>query len=105
MSCSSRICADHECSTVEEMQDRIAGGMYVLLRQGSACHNLKTLAKGITPFNSRRCVLCADDCQPKTILSEGHLDHHLRICREEGIDPITAIQMASLNAAECFGLK
>lgn len=102
---AARIRADHECSTVEEMQDRIARGMYVLLRQGSACHNLKTLAKGITPFNSRRCVLCADDCQPKTILSEGHLDHHLRICREEGIDPITAIQMASLNAAECFGLK
>nr|WP_315024542.1 adenine deaminase [uncultured Aminipila sp.] len=102
---AARIHTDHECATVEEMQDRIARGMYVLLRQGSACHNLKELLKGVTPLNSRRCLLCADDCQPKTILSIGHLDNHLRICVGEGMDPIIAIQMASLNSAECFGLE
>ncbi len=101
---AARIRTDHECSTVEDMHDRIARGMYVLLRQGSACHNLRDLLKGVGPFNSRRCLLCADDCQPKTILSVGHLDNHLRICVEEGIEPMMAIQMASLNAAECFGL-
>ncbi|MEF9960571.1 MAG: adenine deaminase [Niameybacter sp.] len=101
---AARIHTDHECDTVEEMHERIARGIYVLLRQGSACHNLRPLIKGLTPQNSRRCLLCADDCQPKTILSEGHLDNHLRICVEEGIDPIIALQMASLNAAECFGL-
>lgn len=95
---------DHECSSVEEMRDRISRGMYVLLRQGSACHNLRTLLKAVTPANSRRCVLCSDDRQPETILSLGHLDNHLQICVEEGLDPITAIQMASLNAAECFEL-
>lgn len=103
--CATRIGADHECATIEEMHDRISRGMYVLLRQGSACHNLRTLAKGVTPFNSKRCLLCADDCQPKTILNVGHLDNNLRMCVEEEISPITAIQMASLNAAECFGLK
>jgi len=102
---AARIRTDHECSSVEEMQDRIARGMYVLLRQGSACHNLRDLLKGVTPMNSRRCLFCADDCQPKTILSSGHLDNHLRICAEEGIDPMLALQMASLNAAECFGLE
>ncbi|MHC1723907.1 MAG: adenine deaminase [Aminipila sp.] len=102
---AARIHTDHECATVEELQDRIARGMYVLLRQGSACHNLRVLLKGVTHLNSRRCLLCADDCQPKTILSIGHLDNHLRICVDEGIDPITAIQMASLNSAECFGLE
>lgn len=102
---SARILADHECSTVEEMQDRIDNGMYVLLRQGSACHNLRTLLKGVTSENSRRCLLCSDDRQPKTILEEGHLDNHLKICVEEGIDAITAIRMATLNAAECFGLQ
>lgn len=102
---SARILADHECSTVEEMQDRIDNGMYVLLRQGSACHNLRTLLKGVTTENSRRCLLCSDDRQPKTILEEGHLDNHLKICVEEGIDAITAIRMATLNAAECFGLQ
>lgn len=102
---SARILADHECSTVEEMQDRIDNGMYVLLRQGSACHNLRTLLKGVTTENSRRCLLCSDDRQPKTILEEGHLDNHLKICVEEGIDAVTAVRMATLNAAECFGLK
>ena len=95
---------DHECTTVEEMQDRLERGMYVLMRQGSACHNLRPLLKGVTEKNSRRCLLCSDDRQPKTILSEGHLDNHLRICVEEGINPITAITMATLNAAECFRL-
>lgn len=102
---AARIAADHECSTVEEMNDRLERGMYILLRQGSACHNLRTLIKGVTADNSRRCLLCSDDRQPKTILQEGHLDNHLRICVEEGLDPVTAIRMATLNAAECFDLK
>ena len=102
---SARIAADHECSTVEEMNDRLERGMYILLRQGSACHNLRTLIKGVTAENSRRCLLCSDDRQPKTSLHEGHLDNHLRICVEEGLDPVTAIRMATLNAAECFDLK
>lgn len=96
---------DHECSTVEDMQARIARGLYVLLREGSACHDLRTLVKGVTPENSRRCLLCSDDRQPKTILSEGHLDSHLRICVEEGLDSITALRMATINAAECFRLS
>ena len=101
---AARISGDHECSTVEAMHERLSLGMYVLLREGSACHDLRTLIKGVTPENSRRCLLCSDDRQPKTILHEGHLDNHLRICVEEGIDPITALRMATLNAAECFRL-
>lgn len=102
---AARIHTDHECSTLEEMKDRLQRGIYVLLRQGSACHNLRPLLKGVTPANSRRCLLCSDDRQPKTILELGHLENHLRICVEEGLDPFTAIQMASINAAECFELK
>jgi len=102
---SAGILADHECSTVEEMKDRLGRGQYILLRQGSACHNLRTLLQGMTEANSRRCLLCSDDRQPKTILHEGHLDNHLQICVEEGVNPVTAIRMATLNAAECFGLK
>lgn len=93
---------DHECSTVEEMHDRISRGMYVLMRQGSACHNLRDLLPGVTPANSRRCLLCSDDRQPKTILEEGHIDNHLSICVDMGLDPLTAIQMATVNAAECY---
>lgn len=101
---AARIHTEHECSTVKEMHDRLSRGIYVLLRQGSACHNLEDLIQGITNENSRRCLLCSDDRQPKTILEVGHLDDHLRICVRNGIHPITAVQMASLNAAECFRL-
>lgn len=99
------ILGDHECSSVEDMKEHLERGQYILLREGSACHDLRTLLKGVTPDNSRRCLFCSDDRQSKTILEEGHLDNHLRICVEEGIDAVTAIRMATLNAAECFGLK
>ena len=102
---AARIKTDHECATVEDMHDRISRGMYVMLRQGSACQDLRNLAKGVTPFNSNRCLLCADDMQTKTILTVGHLDNSLRICVEEEIDPIIAIRMATLNAAQCYNLE
>lgn len=101
---AARIQGDHECASVEDMNERISLGMYVLLRQGSACHDLRNLVKGVTQENSRRCLLCSDDRQPKTISEEGHIDNHLRMCVEEGLDPITAVRMATLNAAECFRL-
>ena len=101
---SAGILTDHECTSVKEMQQRISCGMYILMRQGSACHDLKNLLAGVTPENSRRCLLCSDDRQPKTIFEKGHLDDHLRICVSNGIEPIIAIRMATLNAAECFGM-
>ncbi|MCQ2530553.1 MAG: adenine deaminase [Lachnospiraceae bacterium] len=102
---SCGIAADHECATIEEINERIASGMYVMLREGSACHNLRDNLKAVTKENAGRFVLCSDDRQPKTMLNEGHLDNHLRICVEEGLDAITALRMATVNAAECFGLK
>lgn len=96
---------DHECAAAEEAKERVSRGMYVMLREGSACHDLRNLLKAVTPSNERRFILCSDDRQPKTILKSGHLDNHLRICLEEGIEPVAAIRMASLNAAECFRLS
>lgn len=96
---------DHECATAEEAKERVSRGMYVMLREGSACHDLRNLLKAVTPSNERRFILCSDDRQPRTILKSGHLDNHLRICLEEGIEPVAAIRMASLNAAECFRLS
>lgn len=98
------ISTDHECSDVEEMNERISNGMYVLMREGSVCHNLRQLLKGVTQYNSSRCLLCSDDRQPKTMLTLGHLNNHLKICVEEGIDAITAIQMATINVAQCYRL-
>lgn len=101
---AARIRTDHECASPEEMQAKIVRGMYVLLREGSACHDLQTLLAGVTAENSRRCLLCTDDCQPRTIREHGHLEHHLRLCVQVGLSPVTAIRMATLNAAECYGL-
>ncbi len=95
---------DHECSSVDEMNDRIENGMYVLMREGSAAQNLRILLKGVTPENSRRCTFCTDDRQPEDLIGLGHIDNHLRIAVENGIDPITAVQMATINAAECYKL-
>jgi adenine deaminase len=101
---ASGIHTDHECSTVEEMHDRISRGIYVLLRQGSACNDLRNLLKGVTRDNVRYCALCSDDREPKTIIESGHMDDHLRICVQEGIDPFMAVRMATINAAECYRL-
>jgi adenine deaminase len=102
---AASIHTDHECSTVEEMEQRLSLGMYVMLRQGSACHDLRNLIPGVTAENSRRCILCSDDYQPRTIFEQGHLNNDLRICVEQGIPPMTALRMATLNAAECFRLS
>ena len=96
---------DHECSTLEEMEDRLERGIYVQLRQGSACHNLGALIPGINEFNFRRCLLCSDDRQPKTIFEDGHLEYHLKTLVNAGISPVMALAMATVNVSDCYGLK
>lgn len=96
---------DHECSNLEEMRDRLNRGMYIAIREGSAARNLKTLVQGITPYNSRRVTLCTDDKNPEDILNEGHIDFSVRQSIALGVDPITAIQMATINTAECYYLR
>jgi adenine deaminase len=95
---------DHECATPTELQERISRGMYVLLREGSACQDLQNLLPGVTAENAHMCLFCTDDRQPKSILESGHIDNHLRIAVASGLDPILAIRMATLNAAQCFRL-
>lgn len=99
------ILADHECSTAEEARDRLARGLYVMLRQGSSCHNLAQLLSAVNKDNYTRCLLCSDDRHADTILKLGHLNEHLKICVQNGLSPLQALRMATLNTAEAFGLK
>lgn len=99
------ISTDHECMTEEEMKEKISKGMYIQLRHGSACHDLERLIKVVDEKNYHRCMFCSDDRQPETILRQGHIDNHLRIAVKNGIDPIMAIQIATINAANCYGFK
>lgn len=98
------IATDHECATVEEALDRASRGMYVQIRQGSACHDLPRLLPALTPENERRFLFCSDDRQPKTIFEDGHIDCHLRMAVQAGLSPASAIRLATLNAAECYRL-
>lgn len=99
------VSTDHECTTVEELERRVACGMYVLLREGSASRDLLRLLPGLTPGNQRRCLFCTDDRQPSDILERGHIINNVRMAVRFGLDPVSAVRMATLNAAECYGLR
>ena len=98
------IVSDHECTTVSEAREKLSSGMYLFIREGSTAKNLEDLLGVLTIKNSQRCLLVTDDCHPEELLKEGHLDRILRKAIKLGVDPVTAIQMVTINVANCFGL-
>ena len=99
------ILSDHECSTAAEAYEKLLAGMYLFIREGSTAKNLEALLPAVTEKNSHRCLLVTDDCHPDELLNDGHLDRILRKAITLGLDPITAIQMVTINAANYFGLS
>ncbi|MBE0428682.1 MAG: adenine deaminase [Thermoleophilia bacterium] len=97
--------SDHECVTGEEAREKLRLGMYIMAREGSTARNLKELIGIITPENSRRFMHCSDDRSPGDLINKGHIDRNIRLAIQEGLEPLTAIQMATINTAEYFGLK
>lgn len=102
---SAGIRSDHECINAEEAIDRLRKGMYVMLREGSAARDLLALLQAVNEQNARRCLFVTDDKHLDDLMNEGSIDHNIRMAISQGVDPVLAIQMATLNAAECFGLK
>lgn len=98
------ISTDHECVEPNEIEEKISKGMYVHIRHGSSTQNLGN-AKCITPQNMRRFILCTDDRHAADLKEKGHLDDALRRLVADGLDPVTAVTCATLNCAECYGLK
>ncbi len=98
------ISTDHECVYADEIEEKISKGMYVHIRHGSSTQNLGN-AKYITEANMRRFILCTDDRHAADLKEKGHLDDALRRLVADGLDPITAVTCATLNCAECYGLK
>lgn len=94
----------HESTRMEDALEKMRLGMYAMFREGSAWHDLKEVAKSITQhqIDTRFATLISDDTHPHTLTSQGHLDHIVRRAVEEGIDVITAIQMVTINCAQCF---
>ena len=102
---ASGVRTDHECATPEELVDRTRRGVYVLLRQGTACHDVLNLLPGVTAENERLCLFCTDDRQSASLIEEGHIDNNIRLAVSSGFDPLRAIRMATINAADCYGLQ
>jgi adenine deaminase len=97
---------DHEGTRVEDAIARVRQGMKAMLRYGSAWHDVAAQVKAITKhkLDSHRFLLCTDDSHAQTISQDGHMDRVLRHAIAEGLDPLTAIQMCTINTAEHFGL-
>lgn len=102
----SGISDDHESTGAEEVIEKLRIGMKVMVREGSTERNLEDIVKGIldkiTDF--RNLLFCTDDKFPDDILKEGHIDYNVRRAIQLGLDPITAIQMATINIASHFKL-
>jgi len=98
------ISSDHECISHDEAIERIRLGMRVFLREGSAAQNLEALVSVVTNKNAHRFCLCTDDRHPVDLINEGHIDHVVRKAIRLGVDPATAIAMASLHTAEHYQL-
>lgn len=97
--------SDHECTRLSEAREKLALGLTVMIRQGTQAKNLRDLLPLVLSCNARRCLLVTDDRHPEDLRQEGHLDFVLRQAVGMGLNPILAIQMATLNPAEYFGLR
>lgn len=97
------IITDHECTTVEEAKERLRRGMYVLLREGSAAHDLVNLLPAVNSHTIQNCLFCTDDKQCTDIIKRGHINNSVRLAIEHGIEPIDAVRMATINTARAYG--
>ena len=97
------IITDHECDTAENALEKVSKGMFILIREGTGTKNLEELIKAVTPFNAERFAFCTDDKHIDEILREGTIRHCVRKAIKLGLDPITAIKMASINPARVYG--
>jgi adenine deaminase len=97
---------DHEGTVLEDAVERVRQGMKAMLRYGSSWHDVASQVGAVTKLglDSRRFILVTDDSHAQTLSQDGHMDRVLRHAIQQGLDPITAIQMMTINTAEHFGL-
>ncbi len=100
---ASGVKSDHECTTPKEAIEKLRLGMYLMIREGTAAKDLDALIPILKECNTRKCLFVTDDRHPSDL--KEHINGMVRRAVEAGVDPIKAIQCASLNTAEYFGLK
>jgi adenine deaminase len=95
--------SDHECTELEEAEEKRRKGMWIFIRQGSASQNLRDLIPTVLAHGTDHVALCSDDREPDTLLEVGHLDDCLRLAVEAGVHEVDALVMATINPAEYHG--
>ncbi|MBN1287258.1 MAG: adenine deaminase [Anaerolineae bacterium] len=96
--------SDHECTTPEEMIEKLRLGMTIFIREASGARNLHDLLPALTPENAGRVCFCTDDRHPADLIDYGSIDYIIRTAIAAGVDPVTAIRMGTINAATHFRL-
>ena len=99
------ISSDHECTSAQEAREKLMAGMHIMIREGTGAKNLDRLLPVINERTCQRMMWCTDDRHPHDLLLEGHIDFIVRRALHKGLDPVTAVQMATINPADYFGLK
>lgn len=97
--------SDHECSNFDEALEKLKRGQWIMVRQGTAARNLEALLPLFDEPYCQRAILVTDDRHPADLMREGHIDNIIRLAVQHGKSAITAIRMATLRAAQCFGLR
>jgi adenine deaminase len=97
--------SDHECTALREAQEKLRLGFSLMIREGSLAKNLVELLPAVTSTTLPRSLLVSDDCHPEDLVQRGHLDHLLRLTISQGLDPLAAITMVTLNTANYFGTR
>jgi len=97
--------SDHECTTLAEAGEKLRQGMFVMIREGTAERNLAALSPLARRGPTDRLMLVSDDRHPTDLVERGHLDHAVREAIGHGVDPVSAVRMATLTPARYFGLE
>lgn len=96
---------DHESGSAEEALEKARLGMTVFVREATSARNLQDVLPAVTAANARRFAFATDDRHPADLIDIGTIDNHVRLAIAAGLDPVTAVTMATLNGAEAFGLR
>lgn len=97
--------SDHECFTFENALEKLRKGQFIMIREGTAAHNLSALMPLLTKQYSDRCMLATDDKHPSDLLNGGHIDYIVKQALKNGADPIVTLKAATHNAARYFLLN
>ncbi len=102
---SAGVYSDHECMDPADAIAKLERGQFIMIREGTAAHNLEALLPLLTPQYAERCMFCCDDKHPSDLLEKGHIDYIVREAIHRGVDPIVAVKVACHHAARYFLLN